>query len=225
MEIINSFPKLDQKMIKQLEESLSERFDYPALPKDYIDFLIRHNGGFVTPGHIQRTDKEINKEEVVFKSPLKQGQGHWEPSIYAFFGSWMPNFRSKSMVKDASLPDLVASNEHLKHEYSILPENMMAIASCTLPNAGDLLCIGLDEENYGAVYFFFSQWFNPAFTSNETYYKLKTSPILDKYQLDSIYQTSISVEARYEIDRIPFIKVGDSFAEFLRTLKTKTVDY
>ncbi|MCH2046638.1 MAG: SMI1/KNR4 family protein [Saprospiraceae bacterium] len=112
MQLINSFPSLDQSMIKELEQILFEKFDYSNLPKDYIDFLLRQNGGFVKAGSKHEEDRQV----VVFNSPLKEGKGYWTPSLYAFYAAWLPNLMSKSMVKDRSLPGLIASNEHLKHE-------------------------------------------------------------------------------------------------------------
>ncbi|MCH2046639.1 MAG: hypothetical protein MK212_21155 [Saprospiraceae bacterium] len=102
---------------------------------------------------------------------------------------------------------------------------MMAIAACTLADAGDILCISLDERDYGVVYFFFAQWYNPAFMAGDDYYELKTNKVLAKYKLQSTRDVAMSEAAQFEIDRIPFIKVGDSFAEFLNDLEIKTVDY
>ncbi len=223
MKIIGSFPKLDKNLLEELENTLSEKFNLPPLPNDYIDFLLQSNGGFVTPGYIQNTNEGIKKEEVVFTSPLKEDEDNWTPSIFAFFGGWTSEPIPKPTIEGHTVPNLIAAYAYLKFEYDFLPDKMMPIATCTLPDAGDLLCIGLDERDYGSVYFFFSQWFNPAFTADEDYYELKTNKILKKHKLVSIHDSAISEEAKFEIDRIPFIKVANSLSEFLNNLRIKVV--
>ncbi|MCG8575616.1 MAG: SMI1/KNR4 family protein [Flavobacteriales bacterium] len=223
MELINSLAKLGESEIRELEETLSEKFGYLHFPDDYREFLQKNNGGFVVPGHIQGTDHDLHKEEVVFKTPLKDGEKDWTPGLYAFFGHPVSDESSES-ENGRQFPKLVRANDRLNNDFDVLPKGMMAIALCTHPTAGDLLCISLHEKDYGAVYFYFSQWFNPAFGSGD-YYESKTNKILDEYNLNSVQEGTENEEAQFAVDRIPFIKLADSFSAFLSSLTVAEVSY
>ena len=69
MKIIGSYPPLDQVLLEELEKSLSEKFNFPPLPSDYIDFLLQQNGGFVTPGYIEsNNDAGVEIGQPIFLS-------------------------------------------------------------------------------------------------------------------------------------------------------------
>lgn len=218
MKLTNSFPALTANSFKALEATFLEQFGYPSLPNDYRDFLLEHNGGHVDPGMGQGDE---HTHQVVFDTPL-----HWvrsdnkpvQPSLITFFGAWLPEHMNEAEVTDWDLLELIVSNEHSKHEFDVLPDRMMSIARCSHPQASDMLCLGLDERDFGHVYFNYGLVFHPI-RAHGHYYDNRRKQILEKYQLRAEAavdpNTPAGNDARFELGRVEFVKVANSFAEFL----------
>ena len=219
MELIHSFPSLNTESMQALEKTLSDKFDYPALPEDYKQFLLENNGGYVKPGY--GNGSEDPTQEVVFETPL-----HWvkdnnrpvTPSLIAFFVVWLPQLMNKDEVTDWDIYELLASNEHSKFDFDVLPNRMISIAKCSHPEAADMLCLGLDDSDFGVVYYTYDKWYYPGKFHGD-YYDKATQHILDKYQLESEQDIDEDTEqgkkAIFELERVPFVKVADSFGDFL----------
>ncbi len=229
MNIIRSHPKLNQALIEQLEQLMHAKFDYPSIPDDYKSFLMKNNGGYVVPGYVEDNDKYEHSEEIVFDTPLKWSKDNDRavmPCIVIFFGVWLPEDMNLEEVEDDSLYDLIASNEHSKFDFEVLPDRMMSIAKCSHPDASDILCISLTEEDYGSIYYYYGMWDFPA-KWHGSYYDDKISDIFNKYNIEDYddidEDTVVGNQIIAELDRVPFVKVANSFSEFLGNCKIKSV--
>lgn len=133
MQIKHSFPKLTNESLAKLEQILKEEFDYPSIPNDYKEFLLKYNGGYVSPGYIDDTDEFEHTHEIVFETPLKWVRADNKPvmpNLQSFFTVWLKEEMNEDEVEVWGLPDLVLSNEHSKYDFEVLPDNMMSIAKC-----------------------------------------------------------------------------------------------
>lgn len=220
-----SFPKLTENLIHKLGTVLQKDFEYSSIPDDYKKFLLKNNGGFVVPGYIEDTDDTEHTEEIVFETPLKWVRDNNKPvtpSIVMFFGVWMKEEMKEEDVENWDLFDLVLSNEHSKNDFEILPDNMMSVAKCSHPDADDMLCISVDESDYGSVYFYYGMHHHPGKFMG-SYYEDKFNHILKHYNIkdeEAIDQdTKEGQEIMYHLERVPFVKVADSLDIFLRNCK------
>lgn len=231
MKLIHSFPKLDPSSLDILEKILKEQFDYPSLPQDYKDFLLANNGGYVSPGYIDDNKEEEHLEEVVFETPLqwaKIDNKPVTPCIFMFFTVWIESQMDENDISDWNIYELVQSNKHSRFDFDVLPKNMMSIAKCSHPDSADMLCISLDESDYGSVYYTYDMWYYPAKFHGD-FYDVRKQSILDKYDFNAEeeidLETAKGQKARFELDRVPYVKVASSFKEFLNSLKTIKVEY
>jgi len=131
---------------------------------------------------------------------------------------------NKNDITNMELPSLIPSNEHSKYKFDVLPDKMISIASASHPDCADLICIALDKENYGGVYYYFDLWYNKGFKCS-SYYINKKEEILKKYKLENLSPNVISENAKFELDRVPFVKVADSFSDFLNSLLIKNIGH
>ena len=209
MTLKHSFPKLTADLLDKAENILKEKFGYTKLPIDYRNFLLQHNGGFVSPGYVDDSDTLDHTQEFVFDTPLKWARDNnrsVKPCIVMFFGIWLED----ELPEDYDAPDdldlfeLIASNEHSREDFDVLPDNMMSIAKCSHPEAADMLCISLDETDYGSVFYYYDMWNHPGKFHGDYYEKKK--------------------EITNEHKRVPFVKVANSFNEFIQNCKILDVD-
>jgi hypothetical protein len=219
MKLTHSFPALDAASYLALEAVLLDQFEYPSLPAAYKEFLHQQNGGFVEPGYGSGEVKPSH--EVVFDTPLRWVRAEDKPvtpSLISFFGAWLPTHMNKADISNWDLPELIASNEHSKHDFDVLPDRMMSIAKCSHPQAADMLCLGLDPRDFGNVYFYYGMVFHPI-RAHGDYYDDKRRGILTKYGLQAEGEidrrTEAGSDALFELGRVEFVKVADSFDAFL----------
>jgi hypothetical protein len=223
-EIKYSFPKLNKSKLEELEDILSEEFDYASLPNDYKKFLLKNNGGYISPGYIDTDEYEPPEEIVVFEINLKsiyRKEDLTTYSVYAFFSFWLEKYGKEDEIIRPDLYDIVASNEH-SIEWGILPLDMMSIAKCS-NELDSLVCISLSEEDYGSIYFYYGLWHHQANMFGE-YYNIKKQEILNKYGEDAEKilndeEHELNFKLEDEIRRSHFIKIADSFSEFILKLK------
>lgn len=224
MKLVNSLPALNATTIQALEAILLEQFDYPSLPADYRDFLLEHNGGHVVPG---RGSDDESTHEIVFDTPLvwvRADNRQVRPSLITFFGAWLPAHMNEADLVDEEMLELIASNEHSQHEFDVLPDRMMSIARCSHPQASDMLCLGLDSRDFGHVYYNYGMVHHPL-RAHGDYYDKRRQEILKKYGLrsaaDAKPDTQAGSDALFELQRVEFVKVADSFKEFLSNCRVE----
>ena len=229
MNLVHSFPRLTENLLFKLEEIVRHKFDYPSLPQDYKDFLLKHNGGHVSPGYIDDTDTIAHTEEVVFETPLKWIRDNNKPvtpCLVSFFVVWLEDM-DESEVKDWEMLELVASNEHSKYDFEILPNQMMSIAKCSHPDCADMLCLSLSDEEYGAFYYNYGLSDHPA-NFHGDFYDKRIESILKKYDIDSYEQIEAHTKKGQkiidEIKKAYFVKVADNFTTFLNNCKVVKIE-
>ncbi|WP_338759449.1 SMI1/KNR4 family protein [Bernardetia sp. ABR2-2B] len=230
MKLVHSFPSLTENLITKLETILQKEFGYPSIPNDYKEFLLKSNGGYVSPGYVEDTEITQHQKEVVFETPLKWVKNNNEPvkpCLVAFFVVWLENDMNESEVEDWDMSELVASNEHSKLDFDILPNNMMSIAKCSHPDCADMLCISLDEKEYGSIYYNYGLCNHPA-NFHGNFYQNRIEKVFEEYNIDSYEQideeTIKGQEVIDHIKRAYFVKVGNSFSEFLESCKVIEVE-
>lgn len=227
MNLLYSFPKLNEKLLKQIEELLEKRFNFKNLPNDYKSFLLKHNGGFVSPGFIDDTEETEHQKEITFETPLKwvkMDNMPVRPALISFFGIWLENEMNENDVENWDLSDLILSNANSKEDFDILPDNMISIANCQHPDASDILCISLDSEDYGNIYYNYGMCEHPL-KGHGDYYENRKSAVIKKYNLkaENTYELDENkTEDRKiinELKKATFVKVANSFTEFLDNCK------
>ena len=230
MEIKYSFPALTEASMVKLEAIMKEKFGYGPLPDDYKNFLLKNNGGYVSPGYIDDTDNVYHSEEIVFDTPLKWALINNDPvtpCIVLFFGVFFKDEMNKDDVQKKELYELVASNYHSKIEFDVLPPDMISIANCSHPDADDMLCISLAKDDYGAVYYYYGMHYYPA-NYHGSYYEDKKKSILNYYELESVndidINSSLADEILNALERVPFVKLADSFGEFSKNCRREKVE-
>lgn len=232
MELKKSFPKLNDELLKKVERILAEKFDYQNIPSDYKNFLLKHNGGYVSPGFVDDTDDFEHTHEVVFNTPLKWVKDNNRPvtpALISFFGVWLEADMNEKEVQDWDLLELISSNEYSKYDFDVLPDKMMSIAKCGHPDAGDILCLSLDNEDYGAVYYNYGMCDHPALFHGDFYQKA-SNKVVEKYGLSDDDLRNIDEENPKdrtiinELKKAFFVKVSNSFSEFLNHCKIVKVE-
>jgi hypothetical protein len=225
MKLKYSFPNLNEELFNKAEKILEERFGYSNIPDEYKQFLLKNNGGYVSPGFIDDTENTEHDKEVVFDTPLKWAKDNDRPvtpSIIMYFGIWLKDDMEESEIENWDLNELILSNEHSKNDFNVLPDNMMSIAKCSHPEADDMLCLSVDKTDFGAVYFYYGMHYYPA-NFMGTYYADKTKKIFEHHNIQSENDidehTSLGKEILIQLARVPFVKVADSFTEFLNSCR------
>lgn len=227
MKLKYSFPKLKDNLLDKVDIVLNENFGYSAMPADYRKFLLKNNGGYVSPGFIDDTDKTTHTQEIIFDTPLKWARDNDKPvtpCLVMFFGIWLESEMNENEVENWDLYDLILSNEHSKNDFDILPNNMMSIAKCSHPDADDMLCISVDKIDYGSVYFYYGMHDHPV-NPMGSYYADKAEKIFEYYKIenedDIDEDTAEGKEILTQLSRVPFIKVANSLNEFLNSCRTE----
>ncbi|ATA92471.1 hypothetical protein CGC56_10060 [Capnocytophaga canimorsus] len=232
MELKKSFPKLNDELLKKVERILAEKFDYKNIPSDYKNFLLKNNGGYVSPGFVDDSDTFKHRHEIVFNTPLKWNKDNNRPvtpTLVSFFAVWLEEDMNGNEVEDWNLPELILSNEHSKYDFDVLPDKMMSIGKCEHPDAADMLCLSLDKQDYGAVYYYYGMCDHPALFHGDFYQKA-SDKVVEKYGLsdEDLYnldednpqdRTIIN-----ELKKAVFVKVANSFSEFLDKCKIAKVE-
>lgn len=228
MQIKHSFPKLTNELLVKLEQILKEEFDYPSIPNDYKEFLLKYNGGYVSPGYIDDTDEFEHTHEIVFETPLKWVRADNKPvmpNLQSFFTVWLKEEMNEDEVEVWGLPDLVLSNEHSKYDFEVLPDNMMSIAKCGHPDSADILCLSLDDEDYGAVYYRYGMCDHPALFHGNVYQEM-SDKVMEKYQVSDDFDEYDPKNKHIvnELKKAVFVKVANSFDEFLKNCRMVSVE-
>ncbi|HVI44823.1 MAG TPA: SMI1/KNR4 family protein [Chitinophaga sp.] len=221
-----SFPRLTPELLDKTDAILKEKFGYSPLPEDYRRFMLQQNGGFVSPGFIDDTD-DAHTQEIVFDTPLTWARDNNRPvtpCLIMFFGIWLEDMQGAD-IENEELYDLVLSNEHSRYDFDVLPDNMMSIAKCSYPDAADMLCLSLGGADYGAVYYNYGMCDHPAkFHGN--YYEEKAKLVFEKHGITADELDEETEEGQRVVDdlkRATFVKIADSFEEFLRSCKIAPV--
>ncbi|MFC7348313.1 SMI1/KNR4 family protein [Chryseobacterium zhengzhouense] len=232
MKLINAFPKLNEKLLAKVESTLEQRFGYKNIPTDYKNFLLNNNGGYVSPGYIDDTDDAEHTQEVVFETSLKwvrMNNAPVEPALICFFGVWLEDDMNEDEVENWDLPELILSNANSKEDFDVLPDHMMSIASCQHPDASDILCISLDEQDYGSIYYNYGMCDHPS-NFHGDFYEKAVNIVLQKHHLSNEDTYNLDEENPNdrkiinELKRATFVKVGNSFTEFLENCKIIDVE-
>lgn len=232
MKIKQSFPKLNNELLAKIENILKDRFGYANIPTEYKDFLLENNGGYVSPGFIDDNENSEHTQEIIFETPLKwvkMNNAPVKPALICFFGVWLEDDMNENDVENWDLPELILSNANSKEDFDVLPDNMMSIASCQHPDASDLLCISLETYDYGAIYYNYGMCDHPAKFHGD-FYENASEFILKKYNLSNEDTYKLDEENPKdriiinELKRAAFVKVGNSFSEFLNNCKTIEVE-
>lgn len=228
----HTFPKLTDKLLSKVEKTLNERFNYSNIPDEYKQFLLKSNGGFISPGFIDDNENTQHNQEIVFETPLKwviMNNKPVEPALIAFFGIWLEEDMNEDEVENWDLPELILSNAHSKEDFEVLPDNMMSIASCQHPDASDILCISLEADDYGAIYYNYGMCDHPAKPHGD-YYENATQLVLKKYNLSNEDTYNLDEEKPKdrkiinELKRATFVKIANSFGEFIDNCKIIEVE-
>lgn len=227
----HSFPELKAEFIPSLEFTLKEEFGYPKLPVDYLHFLMKNNGGHISPGYIDDEEEIEHTHEINFDTPLKWAKMNDKPvtpSIQQFFGVWLKEYMNQDDLQETGLFELVLSNLHSKEEFDILPDRMMSFAKCDHPTSGNLLAISLDEADYGSIYYYYDMWHYPQDFMGKIYRERHTQTEATIQQMAKTVKMSQQAFNEFianERKKVPFIKVADSFTEFLEACREEAVEY
>lgn len=229
MKLIQSFPDLTDAQLDKTDAILHERFGYSPTPKEYRAFLLQHNGGFVTPGYIDSKTTGKQTSEIVFDTPLnwvRDNNRSVTPSLVAFFGIWLREEMNMADIENDKLYELILSNEHSREDFDILPDNMLSIAQCSHPDAADILCLSLDKEDYGAVYYRYGMCDHPA-QFHGSYYEDNVTEVATRHNINDLDEIDTDTpEGRSimnELKKATFVKVASSFATFLRNCRETAV--
>jgi hypothetical protein len=228
--LVRPGPRLTSRALARLEEILREKFDYAPLPAAYKAFLRRHNGGYVSPGCADGSSDNAHRQEVAFKTPLvwaRDGNRPVRPSLVMFFYAWLEVEMPGGPPDDPRFCELIASNAYSRFDFDVLPTRMMFIGKCSHPDAGDMLCLSLNDEDYGCVYYYYDMWFYPADFHGD-YYTKRRRDVLARFgwtdeseaDLGRVVRTNETLNDA--LKRVPFVRVADSFDGFLKSLELVT---
>jgi hypothetical protein len=222
--LVNGAPMLTRDGLHRIQQRLTEYCALSPLPESYQAFLLQHNGGWVSPGPIDSETFE-HKTAIVFDTPLHWARDNQRPVcpelVYFFCAYDDAAMRPESIPE--TLYELVASNRYSREDFDVLPSGMMSIAKVQHPDAADMLCISLHARDFGAVYYQYGMSDHPANFHGDYYerrYKELTSPFGEDAELaidDEDHPLHTSVNDA--IARVPFVRVGDSFEEWLQRLR------
>jgi hypothetical protein len=227
--LTHSAPPLSHEALARVEASLAKHCDLAPLPQSYRQFLLANNGGWVSPGAID-SEPGQHEQAVVFDTPLVWARDNDRPVspevVFFFFAYDATTMRLPDAVAQQSHPslyELVASNRYSREDFDMLPPGMMSIAKAQHPEAADILCISLSKADYGAVYYHYGLWDHPSRFHGDFY---------DQRQRELLAPFSDVADAAYDDEdhpqhaavnealmRVPFVRVGDSFEEWLSRLR------
>ena len=212
--LVRQGPSLSKRALYRLESVLQDQFAFPKLPPDYAAFLMKHNGGYVSPGHADDTSEEEHREEMVFETPLmwaRDGNRPVRPCVVMFFYAWVEEEMAEP-PDDEDMYELVSSNSYSHFDFDVLPDGMMSIAKCSHPDAADMLCLDLTATDYGAVYYHYGMWHYPGNIHGDFYAKREAEVRKQGGDIDDA------------LKRVPFVRVASSFREFLQSLHRVAVN-
>jgi hypothetical protein len=224
-ELRHQAPPLTESNLERIERLLRAEFDYPSLPTDYKEFLLRHNGGFVSPGHIDDADGRGHSEEIIFDTPLRWARADDKPvrpCLVMFFCAEVEGKTRTAGSPQRNLYELAASNRHSKIDRDVLPRRMVSIAKCSHPDAADMLCLSVSDNDFGCVYYHYEMWHYPAnfhgafYRNRERELAAAIGPQIDEFVCNSAHPRHEQVVDA--LKRVPFVKVAESFGSFLTSL-------
>lgn len=213
-QLIKQGPPLTKRAWQRLESTLRDQFGITKLPPDYAAFLLQHNGGYVSPGHVDDTSDTEHREEMVFETPLvwaRDGNRPVRPCLVMFFFAWVAE-EMDDPPDDEEMYELVSSNAYSRFDFDVLPDGMMSIAKCSHPHAADMLCLDLSAADFGAVYYHYDKWYYPGNFHGDYYAKREAE----------VRQRGGDIEDA--LKRVPFVRVASSFREFLQSLQRVAVN-
>jgi hypothetical protein len=229
--LTRSAPPLSQDALTRVEASLAQHCNFAPFPQSYRQFLLANNGGWVSPGAID-SDSGEHTHAVVFDTPLVWARDHDRPVspelVFFFFAHDATGILGATARKfDSSLYELVASNRYSRENYDVLPPGMMSIAKVQHPEAADMLCISLNQVDYGAVYYHYGMWSFPGRFHGDFYDRRERellAPFGDVAEAalndeDHLQHAAVSEALMY----VPFVRVGDSFEDWLSRLRVAPV--
>ncbi|MHC5310580.1 SMI1/KNR4 family protein [Myroides sp. LJL116] len=221
MKLIYSFPNLTQDLLDEQMSILKQMFGFNELPKDYQEFLLKNNGGFVSPGIIDCGDSLQNFKQIRFDSTLLKQEGSSEtvcPVLYSFSAVWLNDKMDQSKVEQWDLFELMASNRYLRSYFDVMPDQMISIANCNGRNTLDMVCISLDKQDYGCVYYYFNHVNGPSDFPGSVKQK-QLAEVYKQYHIDQNSFISSSTpegkQVHNAILKTNFVKVADNFNDFL----------
>jgi SMI1 / KNR4 family (SUKH-1) len=222
--IVRSAPPLSHDALVRVEASLAQHCDLAPLPQRYRQFLLANNGGWVSPGVVDSESGE-HAHAVVFDTPLvwaRDNNRPVSPELVFFFVAYDEATMRDAEI-DRSLYELVASNRYSREDFDVLPPGMMSIAKVQHPEAADMLCISLSKTDYGAVYYHYDLWDHAARFHGDFYDRRERELLAlfgdaaDAAQDDEDHPLHAAVNDA--LMRVSFVRVGDSFEEWLSRLR------
>lgn len=227
MKLLYSFPELNVELLNKQIQQLDQSFGFKDLPQDYKAFLLKQNGGFVSPGIIDLSDTAVTYKQVCFDTILQKDKDSKEvvsPSLYSFSAVWLNDLMDKDKVENWDLFEVMASNEYLHAYFSIMPDNMLSIASCNGRNHNDMVCLSLDPSEFGAVYYYYNNVNGPSKFPSD-YHQKATQEVYDFYRITKdTFLSSNFPEHKAIVNALKktyFVKVADNFTEFLQNCYTR----
>ncbi|MHC5201443.1 SMI1/KNR4 family protein [Myroides sp. LJL119] len=227
MKLLYSFPDLNNQMLDQQIQVLDQMFGFKDLPQDYKDFLLKANGGFVSPGIIDLSDSQLDYKQVCFDTILEKAADSSDvisPSLYSFSAVWLNELMDKDKVENWDLFELTSSNNYLHAYLNIMPDNMLSIASCNGRNHDDMICLSLDPQEFGSVYYYYNNVNGPQKFSGD-YHQKALQELYDTYHITKdtfLSSNTPEHEAIFNaLKKTYFVKVAPSFTEFLKQCYTK----
>jgi hypothetical protein len=227
--LTHSAPLLSHEALTRVEASLAQHCNLTPLPQSYRQFLLANNGGWVSPGAID-SDSGEHAHAVAFDTPLVWARNNDRPVspevVFFFFAYDATTMRLPDAAAQQSHPslyELVASNRYSREDFNLLPPGMMSIAKAQHPEAADMLCISLSKADYGAVYYHYGLWDHPSRFHGDFYDQRQRellapfSDVADAACEDEDHPQHAAVNEA--LMRVPFVRVGDSFEEWLSRLR------
>ncbi|WP_267740671.1 SMI1/KNR4 family protein [Myroides injenensis] len=222
IKLLYPYPKLNGSWITKLERLLQEELGLNQLPEDYKAFLLRSNGGIISP-NILNEDESENKEVVKFKSSLMTKDNAFVcPSLIMMYVVWLEEemmplydeieYWNMRWVKESNIA-------YSRENPDILPDQMLCIGLCNKRDDKDVIALSLAEQDYGSIYYFDSRVKSCPKLFGD-FFKKRIDDIYKHYNIDK--NTNLNseeyIEIRSAIKQAYFVKVADSFDSFWKSL-------
>ncbi|RUO34851.1 hypothetical protein [Aliidiomarina soli] len=162
-------------------------------------------------------------------------------NVAGIFGVWCAAYEGLPDTHP-EWPELFASNQNSKENFNVLPQQMMSFAYEDESSAS-LFAMSVANEDFGRVYYYYDDYLYRLFGRQRMldahgycYYDRKMQGILtkhginlaevkhwqDKGHLDSVEIINnvegLSARCVFDLQRVKFIPIADSFNEFLSKL-------
>ncbi len=199
---LDPYPKLD---VNNLSPELYEFLD--ALPAEYLQFLMHHNGGFLAEGEYSfHTNVPYRSASVNIDNK--------RDSVIELFGVRTPD---TDLIEGDYPDELIRENLHFMQE-EVLPSSVLVIGRTAKYG---LLVIGneADLDDYGHVYFYDVHWSHPC---SKVFFEERQNTVINKYDdistiledIDHPKHTAVQDEYNYAT----LVKLADNFNDFMEKL-------